>query len=124
MREYGVDITIREFVELFYRWAKPKSSLYLPRALVMSFLDEPLIAPLIAEHDAWQQAELEQKLFDQRKRLVEAERKLQTKTTKAALESQRIASANSRGPSPRWRSCGARCPKATTFASSLGTTRR
>ncbi|HKW82619.1 MAG TPA: SOS response-associated peptidase family protein, partial [Burkholderiaceae bacterium] len=39
-------------------------------------------------------AELEQKLFDQRKRLVEAERKLQTKTTKAALESQRIASAN------------------------------
>ena len=92
LREYGGEITIREFVDLFYRWAKPKTKLYLPRGMVMAFRDEPEIAPLIAEHDAWQQTEIEQELFAQRKRLVEAERKLQTKTTKASLESQRIAS--------------------------------
>jgi len=55
VREYGAEITIREFVELFYRWAKPKTKHYIPRGVVMSFRDEPEIAPLIAEHDAWQQ---------------------------------------------------------------------
>lgn len=38
-----------------------------------------------------QTTKLEQELFKQRKRLVDAERALQTKVTKAALESQRIA---------------------------------
>lgn len=94
VREYGADITIREFVELFYRWAKPKTKLHIPRGMVIAFRDEPEIAPLIAEHDAWLQPELEQTLFAQRQRLVEAERKLQTKITKAALESRRIASNN------------------------------
>jgi len=47
---------------------------------------------VIAEHDAWLQIELEQELFAQRQRLAAAERKLRTKATKAALESQRIAS--------------------------------
>jgi len=92
VRDYGAAITLSEFVDLFYRWAKPKTKLYIPRGVVMSFRDEPAIAPLIAEHDAQQQTELEQELFAQRQRLVDAERKLQTKTTKAALESQRIAS--------------------------------
>ena len=91
VREYGAEITIREFVDLFYRWAKPNTKLYIPRGMVIAFRDDPEIAPLIAEHDAWQQPELEQELFAQRQRLVEAERKLQSKTTKAALESQRIA---------------------------------
>ena len=94
VRDYGAAITLSEFVDLFYRWAKPKTKtkLYIPRGVVVAFRDEPEIAPLIAEHDALQQTELEQELFSQRQRLVDAERKLQTKTTKAALESQRIAS--------------------------------
>ena len=94
VREYGAEITIREFVDLFYRWAKPKTKLYIPRGVVIAFRDEPEIAPLIAEHDAWKQPELEQHLFAQRQRLVEAERKLRSKTTKTALESRRIASDN------------------------------
>jgi putative SOS response-associated peptidase YedK len=92
VREYGAEITFREFVDLFYRWARPKAKLYIPRGMVIAFRDEPEIAPLIAEHDAQLQTELEQDLFVQRQRLVEAERKLQTKNTKAALESRRIAS--------------------------------
>jgi len=38
--------------------------------------------------------DLQSDLFTQRKRLVEADRKLQTKITKTALESRRIASNN------------------------------
>ena len=46
--------------------------------------------------DAWdtdQASKLEQELFKQRKRLADAERTLQSKTTKAATESRRIATA-------------------------------
>jgi len=41
--------------------------------------------------NATQATEWEQELFKQRKRLADAERALQTKTTKAATESKRIA---------------------------------
>src|SRR5690606_40505435 len=44
----------------------------------------------------WQREEtlrIEQELFKQRKRLADAERKLQVRTTKAATESRRIATA-------------------------------
>jgi putative SOS response-associated peptidase YedK len=53
--------------------------------------DERAILDLILQFNAQQAATLEQELFKQRKRLADAERTLQTKTTKAATESKRIA---------------------------------
>jgi hypothetical protein len=53
--------------------------------------EEREIKTLIDAFDAEQATKLEQELFKQRKRLADAERTLQTKTTKAALESKRIA---------------------------------
>ncbi len=53
--------------------------------------EEREIKALIDAFDAEQATKLEQELFKQRKRLADAERTLHTKTTKAALESKRIA---------------------------------
>ena len=91
VRIFGADISLRDFVKLFWEWNNVEAQFKVPRALVLAFRDEPEIAALIAQHDADKQVELEQLLFAQRQRLTEAERKLQTKTTKAAFESQRIA---------------------------------
>jgi hypothetical protein len=49
--------------------------------------------PVLDEFDALQTADLQRELFKQRKRLADAERTLLTKTTKAATESKRIATA-------------------------------
>jgi hypothetical protein len=49
------------------------------------------IRALIEQCNAKRVTALEQELFKQRKRLADAERVLQTKTTKAAIESRRIA---------------------------------
>jgi hypothetical protein len=54
--------------------------------------DERRIQALIAESSALRTTKLEQELFKQRTRLADAERILETKTTKAATESKRIAS--------------------------------
>ena len=51
------------------------------------------IKDLIDQYNAQQSTKLEQELFKQRKRLADAQRTLLTKTTKAAAESQRIATA-------------------------------
>jgi len=53
--------------------------------------DEREIKRMIDAFDAAQTAKLETELFKQRKRLADAERTLQKKTTKAATESKRIA---------------------------------
>ncbi len=53
--------------------------------------DAARIRELIASVSKHQAERLEQELFKQRKRLADAERTLQTKTTKKALEDQRIA---------------------------------
>jgi putative SOS response-associated peptidase YedK len=52
---------------------------------------ERAIRALIEAHDRKRATELQQELFKQRKRLADAERKLQEKTTKTAQESRRIA---------------------------------
>jgi putative SOS response-associated peptidase YedK len=49
------------------------------------------LRPLIEEYTAQDMMKLEQELFKQRKRLADAERALETKPTKAATESKRIA---------------------------------
>src|SRR5690606_7193022 len=51
------------------------------------------IEALIEAHDARVAGRLEQEVFKQKKRLADAERTLQTKTTKKALEDRRIATA-------------------------------
>ncbi len=94
-REYGAVIDIAEFVRLY--WDRSQGSkARIPKSLDAAFAepktdDERRIKSLI---DAWnkeQAAKLEQEVFKQRKRLADAERTLQTKTTKAATESKRIA---------------------------------
>jgi putative SOS response-associated peptidase YedK len=95
-KAYGADLSIKEFVQLFWerRHVDPKAK--IPKALAAAFSDprsddEVKIKALIDEFDALQTADLERELFKQRKRLADAERTLLTKTTKAATESKRIA---------------------------------
>lgn len=92
---YGADINIHEYFELYVKRAT-NSAIKTPRAMDASFAsprteDERRIKALIDAFDAQQTSQLQQDLFKQSKRLADAERTLQTKTTKAALESQRIA---------------------------------
>jgi putative SOS response-associated peptidase YedK len=97
LRTYGAVIDIAAFVRLYWnrgQGAKTK----IPKAMDAAFADphseeEREIAELIARHDREQASLLEQEVFKQRKRLADAERTLQAKTTKAATESRRIATA-------------------------------
>lgn len=103
LREWGVDIDIRAFVELFW-WKWSPDEIYrrrgkpsIPKALERAFAtapssdDEQLIARYIRETSERQALEWQQEMFAQRARLVKAEQKLAVKQTKTALEDQRIA---------------------------------
>jgi hypothetical protein len=95
VRAWGADIDIKEFVRLY--WLRQEGAkLKIPKAMHTPFsdpkdFDERKIEALISEFDALQVSKLQQEVFKQRKRLADAERTLQTKITKAATESQRIA---------------------------------
>jgi putative SOS response-associated peptidase YedK len=95
VRIWGAEISIKEFVRLYWdRQANAK--IKIPKAMDASFSDpqtdeERQIKALIDEFNAQQVSKLEQEIFKQRKRLADAERTLQTKVTKAATESKRIA---------------------------------
>ena len=95
VREWGADISIKEFVRLY--WMRSQGAkVKIPKAMDAAFADpqtdeERQIKAMIDAFDAQQTTTLEQELFKQRKRLADAERTLQTKTTKAATESKRIA---------------------------------
>lgn len=104
VREWGADISIRKFVDLFW-WRWEPDEIYrrrgkpsVPRAVDQAFLadpqtdDERKIARYITEWRERQALEWQQELFAQRARLVKAEQQLAVKPTKAAAESQRIAS--------------------------------
>lgn len=97
LRVYGADMDLDSFAALFWsRLDKPR--IKLPRALEVAFGEAPgastlRIAEAIQQYRAQQATELEQEIFKQRQRLILAERTLLAKTTKAALESRRIASA-------------------------------
>ncbi len=94
-REYGAKLSIKEFFELFY---KRKSG---DRVVIAKGMEDALAASteaelsdiraMLEEHAAGEAARLEQEVFAQRARLVEADRKLQAKVTKGATESKRIA---------------------------------
>lgn len=92
---FGAVMSIRDFYDTFWR-RKEDGKVKIPKAMEDAFSDpqtdaEREIKGLIDAFRAEQATKFEQELFKQRKRLADAERALQTKTTKAATESQRIA---------------------------------
>ena len=95
LREYGAVMDIDAFMRMYWT-RKQDAKVKIPKAMDAAFAqpqsdDERTIKALIEEFDREQASKLEQEVFKQRKRLADAERTLQTKTTKAASESKRIA---------------------------------
>jgi putative SOS response-associated peptidase YedK len=95
LRETGAQMDMDQFVEIFgARMTDP--GIRIPRA-VERWFDAPKNAQemkIKSFIDQWRSSEvtkLERELFAQKKRLADAERALAAKTTKAATESQRIA---------------------------------
>src|SRR5437762_529784 len=84
VREYGADVSVREFVQLY--WDRGQGvKIKTPKAMDAAFAtfegaDGQRIRELVAAFDAEQATKLEQELFKQRKRLADAERTLLTKT--------------------------------------------
>ena len=96
VRMFGALMDIDEFARLFFERAEGVSKTKVPKAMEDAFAQpvtdqERAIKAAIDRFNRDQTTRLEQELFKQRKRLADAERTLQTKVTKAALESQRIA---------------------------------
>ena len=94
VRAFGADLSTQDFYDIFWRRVGDPR-LKIPKATEAAFMDDPNaddgIKEAIAKFGANEAMKLEQELFKQKKRLADAERSLQTKTTKAALEGQRIA---------------------------------
>jgi putative SOS response-associated peptidase YedK len=95
LKTFGAHMDFQEFALLFRARAQG-SKLKVPKALEDAFAAgesdaERDIRAFIDEYNAQLSTQFEQDLFKQRERLAKAERTLQTKTTKAATESQRIA---------------------------------
>ena len=97
VRLFGADISIREFVRLFYE-RHEGAAIKIPKAMEDAFAqprsdDERRIKELVDAYRREQAMKLEQELFVQRTRLADAERVLQAKPTKTAAGHQRIATA-------------------------------
>lgn len=95
-RAFGAKVDIREYVRLY--WERNQGAAHkTPKAMDDAFLGPPAddgeaqVRALVEQYRAEQHTKLQQELFAQAKRLADAERKLQVKPTKAAAESQRIA---------------------------------
>ncbi|CAG9225732.1 Abasic site processing protein (modular protein) [Paraburkholderia sabiae] len=96
VRKFGAHMDIREFARLYWERAEGRLKVKIPKAMDNAFANpendtEAEIKRLIDQHNIEQSKALEEEVFKQRARLVAAERTLQTKTTKAATESKRIA---------------------------------
>jgi putative SOS response-associated peptidase YedK len=94
-RAYGAELSLEDFYELFWHRSQD-GKVKIPKAMELAFAEpstdtERRIKRLIDQFNAQETVRLEQELFKQRKRLADAERSLQTKTTKTAMESKRIA---------------------------------
>src|SRR4051794_21275414 len=94
VRRWGADISIKKFVQLYWNRAQG-AKIKIPKVVDAIFAepenaDEREIARMIAEFNAAEESRLQQELFKQRRRVADAERALQTKTTKKALEDKRI----------------------------------
>ena len=95
VRQFGAELDIKEFFDIFWR-RTADSRVKIPKAMEVAFVEpkdvgEEKIKSAIDAFAAEQTVKLEQELFKQRKRLADAVRALQSSPTKAASESQRIA---------------------------------
>src|SRR6478736_2082221 len=85
VREFGADVSLKQFFRTY--WLRSQGAqIRIPKAMDAAFADpendeERQIKSLIDAYDGEQRTKLEQELFKQRKRLADAERALQTKTT-------------------------------------------
>ncbi len=96
VKDHGAILDIHAFKRL-YEERGDVTKMKIPRAVDAWFSapvtnEEKQIRILIANHDSVEAAKIEQDLCKQKKRLADAERALQSKPTKAATESRRIAS--------------------------------
>jgi len=96
VRKYGATISVDEYVRLFWNRTQKPGPHRIPKAMEDAFAkpetdEEREIAALIAAHHKAQTAAVEAELFKQKKRLADAQRTLQVKTTKKAQDDQRIA---------------------------------
>ena len=94
-RETGSTMDVETYVEVFWvqRGKDPsRKRPRVPRALERDILEHgpPDLADMIRYWDELETTSLEQEIFAQRKRVVEAERKLQAKVTKKAQDDVRI----------------------------------
>ncbi|HET8941668.1 MAG TPA: SOS response-associated peptidase family protein [Rudaea sp.] len=95
IRTFGVKIDIADFVHL-YTMRLSDSKIRIAKAMDAGFAHPKTVAEhrinsLIDEYNAAQAIKLERDLFKQKTRLADAERSLKIKTTKKALDDQRIA---------------------------------
>jgi putative SOS response-associated peptidase YedK len=96
IRQFGAGMSIEDFTQLYLGLVDGSSKMRTPKAMDAAFLESPsedtaVIRDLVEQHDAAKVSALEQEIFKQKKRLADAERTLQSKVTKAATESKRIA---------------------------------
>jgi len=96
VRMFGAHMSLEDFAQLYLGLVEGTSKMKVPKAMDAAFLESTAddvhdIRRLIEQHNATKETALEQELFKQRARLADAERTLQSKTTKAATESKRIA---------------------------------
>lgn len=96
MRETGSRMDIKEYLRLFWDWRENGTPYKFPKAMLDGFANpqtpqEQEAWDLIQAKLAGQATSFEQELFKQLKRRADAERSLQVKETKKALEDQRIA---------------------------------
>ncbi len=96
-REHGAALDIKEFFDLYWqRGIQKDRKIRIPKAMD-AFFAEPQSDDERRDQGPDRRVQrragdaIEQELFKQRKRLADAERTLQVKTTKAAAESKRIA---------------------------------
>ena len=95
LRVTGADMSYDDFVDKY--WSRQeRGELKIPKGVDLGFLhpkneQERQIKALIDAYDAQQVTKLEQELFQQTRRLNDAERALKVKETKKALNEQRIA---------------------------------
>lgn len=94
-RHFDARLSIADYIDLFVA-RMGDGGIKIPKGMEVGFDDpqteaEQRVRELIDQHAAGQATKLEQELFAQKTRLVEAERALETKVTKAASESKRIA---------------------------------
>lgn len=95
-RKFGARIDIHEFVHLFEQ-REAGAKILLPREVTDIFKLDPQTPEerhcreLILRHEAAEAARTQELLFDQRRRLADAERTLTTKTTKKAANDKRVA---------------------------------